>query len=311
MKTFQTTNIIAPIISVGTYWGRFGYESLWEDEEQKEHEEGRYVCDDYSHMKLGEALVEEANKVFAHVEPFKDVGVSFIRATAFGSPKEYNFGDDWLDLEFVVEDDFLDRAERKIFDPKYEKRFEKYIEDNWRSWDGFISSMPADSLADMHEVFRQLREDDCGIDDMRCFGSVIALLYEAARQDGELVADEDELYLSMTGQLLERFRGAYSLSDFCTILDADEVYGKFPEAKALLDDIAAARARLAEQYRKYCETGVPEEAKASQAKYVEERGEAFAAYEADVKSVIEQYWPDEGVVSSRLADIRENWEAEP
>lgn len=311
MKTFQTTTCIVPIISVGTYWGHFDYESLWMDEERNEHEEGRYVCNDYSHEKLGKALVEEANKVFAHEGPFKDVGVSFIRATAFGSPKEYNFGDDWLDLEFVVEDDFLDRAERKIFDPKYEKLFKRYIEDQWCSHNGFISFMPATSLNDMHEVFRQLREDGCGIDDIRCFGSVIALLYVAARQDGELVDDEDALYASMTGQLLERFKENYSLSEFCTILDADKVHGKFPEVKALLDDIAAARARLAEQYRKYCETGVPEEAKASQAKYVEERGEVFAEYESRVRAVIELYWPDEGEVKSRLAGIREEWEAEP
>lgn len=311
MKTFQTTTRIAPIISVGTYWGHFDYESLWTDAERGEHEEGRYVCNDYSHEKLGKALVEEANKVFAYEEPFKDVGVGLIRATAFGSPKEYNFGDDWLDLEFVVEDDFLDRAERKIFDPKYEKLFKRYIEDHWCSCDGFISSMPATSLDDMHEVFRQLREDDCGIDDMRCFGSVIALLYVAARQDGELVDDEDAFYASMTGQLFERFTKDYSLSEFCTVLDADKVHGKFPEAKALLDDIAAARDRLTEQYRKYCETGVPEEAKASQAKYVEERGEAFADYESGVKSVIELHWPDEDTVRSKLAEIREEWEAEP
>lgn len=308
MKTFQTTTNIAPIISVGTYWGHFDYESLWTDEEREEREEGRYVCNDYSHKKLGEALVAEATNVFAREKPFADDGVLAVRAVAFGSPKEYNFGDDWLDLEFDVEDSFLDRAEKKVFDPRYEKRFRKYIEDHWCSRDGFISSMPADCLDDMHEVFRQLREDDCGIDDMRCFGSVVALLFEAARQDEELVDDgDDAFYASMTGQLLERFTGNHSLSEFCTVLDADEVHKLYPDVKLMLDGLDAGRRDLADKLRKYLECDVSEDAK----KHVQEASDKRAGFindfEGKVKEAVETWHPESQRVKDRLEELREEW----
>lgn len=308
MKTFQTTTCIAPIISVGTYWGHFDYESLWSDDEREEREEGRYVCNDYSHQKLGEALVAEATNVFAHEKPFEDVGVLAIRAVSFGSPREYNFGDDWLDLSFDVADDFLDRAERKVFDPKYEKRFRKYIEDHWCSRDGFISSMPAGCLDDMHEVFRQLREDDCGIDDMRCFGSVVALLYEAARQDGELVDDEDDaFYASMTGQLLGRFTGNHSLSEFCTILDKDEAGKLYPGAGPMLARAEAGRRELADKLAKYCETDVPDSAKEKARKEVDERAKWIDDFADRVRGAIELWHPDSDRVKAELAELEGTW----
>lgn len=308
MKTFQTTTCIAPIISVGTYWGHFDYESLWSDDEREEREEGRYVCNDYSHQKLGEALVAEATNVFAHERPFEDVGVLAIRAVSFGSPREYNFGDDWLDLEFDVAEDFLDRAEKKVFDPKYEKRFRKYIKDHWCSRDGFISSMPASSLDDMHEVFRQLREDDCGIDDMRCFGSVVALLYEAARQDGELVDDEDDaFYASMTGQLLERFTGNHSLSEFCTILDAVEADKLYPDAAPMLARAEAGRRELADKLAKYCETDVPDSAKEKARKEVDERAKWIDDFTDRVRGAIELWHPDSDRVKAELAELEGTW----
>ncbi len=308
MKTFQTTTNIAPIISVGTYWGHFDYESLWSDDEREEREEGRYVCNDYSHRKLGEVLAAEATTVFAREKPFEDVGVLAIRAVSFGSPREYNFGDDWLDLEFDVADDFLDRAEKKVFDPRYGKRFGKYIEDHWCSRDGFISSMPASSLDDMHEVFRQLREDDCGIDDMRCFGSVIALLYEAARQDGELIDDEDDaFYASMTGQLLERFTGNHSLSEFCTVLDKDEAGKLYPSAGPMLARAGAGRRELADKLAKYCETDVPDSAKEKARKEVDERAKWIDDFADRVRNAIELWHPDSDRVKAELSELEGTW----
>lgn len=308
MKTFQTTTRIAPIVSVGTYWGYFDYDHLWSGYERDERGEGRYVCNDYSLSKLGDALAAEATQVFAQEKPFEDVGVLAIRASSFRSPREYNFCDDWLDLEFDVADDFLDGAEKKIFDPKYEKRFEKYIRENWCSRDGFISSMPATSLFDMHEVLRQLREDDCGIDDMRCFGSVIALLYEAARQDGEIVDDtDDDFYASMTGKLLERFTENHSLSEFCTILEPGEVYELYPNVKSMLDRADAWRKELVDKLAKYCETDVPEDTKKRVKEEANSRCKWIDDFENRVRNAIEFWHPYKERVEAELEEREDEW----
>lgn len=335
MKRFATNTNIAPVCDVSTYDGPFSYESLWQGDEEAEHEEGRLVCNDYNSSAMDERIVKEANLVFERHKPLKDYGVVSIKATKFGSPREYNFATDWLDLSVEVDETFFVKAKKAILDPANRKAVVKYAGNNWVSCDGFVSCMldristlsrdawkashygthmATDEdvekalIADLDEVFDAL-ENDTSEDMFREFGAILALLWLI-----EYPSDFDNSYDSpvygswVTEEMVEHLRGNSSLSEFCTVMDLGEATGKIPEAKALLDDIAAARARLDEQYRKYCETGVSEEAKARQAKYVEGYGEA---YESQVKSVIEQYWPNEDAVKSRLTDIREEWEAEP
>ena len=245
---------------------------------------------------------------------------------------------DWLDLSVEVDTTFFVKAKKAILDPANRKAVVKYAGDNWVSRDGFssqmlnrISELSRDTwkerhyglrmatdedvekalLADLDEVFDALG-NDTSEDVFREFGAVLALLWLIEYPSDFDQSDESPMYGSwMTDEMVEHLRGNSSLSEFCTVMDLGEACGKFPEAKALLDDIAAVRAALAEQYRKYCETGASEEAKASQAKYVEERGKAFAKYEAEVKSGIEWHWPNEDAVRSELAELREKWEMEP
>lgn len=335
MKTFVTNTNIAPICDVSTYEGPFSYESLWQCDEEAEREEGRLVCDDYKSSEMGERIVKEANRVFERDKPLKDYGVVSIKATKFGSPREYNFMTDWLDLSVEVDDTFFTKAKQAILDPANRKAVVKYAGNNWVTRDGFysqmlnrISTLSRDAwkashygthmatdedvekalLADLDEVFDAL-ENDTSEDMFREFGAILALLWLIEYPSDFDLSDDSPVYGSwVTEEMVDHLRCNSSLSEFCTVMDLGEACGKFPEAKALLDDIAAARARLDEQYRKYCETGVSEEAKASQAKYVDEYGKA---YESQVKSVIEQYWPNEDAVKAKLADIREEWEAEP
>ena len=339
MKTFVTNTNIAPVCDVSTYEGPFSYDSLWKSDEKSEREEGRLVCD-YNSAAMGGRIVEEANLVFERGKPLADYGVVSIKATGFGSPREYNFMTDWLDLSVEVDGTFFAKAKKAILDPANRKAIVKYAGDRWVSRDGFFSQMlnrisrlsrdawkarnrgtpmATDEdvekalLADLDEVFDTL-ENDPGEDMVREFGAVLALLWLIEYpSDFNLSPSYDgPAYGSwVTEEMIEHLKANSSFSEFCTVMDLGEACRKFPEAKALLDDIAAARARLAEQYRKYCETGVPEEAKASQAKHVEERGKAFTAYEARVKSAIEWHWPDEDAVRSELTDIREDWEMEP
>lgn len=337
MKTFTTNTNIAPICNVSTYEGPFSYESLWSCDEESEREEGRLVCDDYKSSEMGERIVEEANRVFEAEKPLAGYGVVEIRATKFGSPREYNFMSDWLDLSVKVDESFFDKARKAILDPANRKAVVKYAGDHWVSCDGFVSSMlnrlstlsrdawkarnygtrmATDEdvekalVADMDDAFGALARDESE-DPFREFGAVLALLW-LIEYPSDFDPDGDSVYGSwVTDEMVEHLRCNSSLSEFCTVMDLDEAFRKFPEAKALLDDIASARAALAEQYRKYCESGVPEEDKAHQAKYVEERGKAFAAYEAEVKSGIEWNWPNEDATRSKLSEIREEWEVEP
>lgn len=338
MKTFSTSTRIAPIVDVSTYDGPFSYESLWQPDEDDEREEGRLVCRDYGFKKMGERIVAEANRVFAKEKPLKDYGVVEIKATKFGSPREYNFTTDWLDLEVEVDDSFWHLAKDAIFKPENRAKIVGYAGEHWVTHDGFMSimlnrirtlsrdhwmhanfgtHMATDKevedalLADLEDAFGELA-DGASEDELREFGVVLTLLWLIEYPSDFDQSDDGPIYGRwVTDEMVEHLRCNSSVSEFCTVLDLGEALGKFPEAKALLDDVAAARARLAEQYRKYCETGVSEEAKASQAKHVEERGKMLSAYEASVKDCIEERWPDEGSVKSGLAELREEWEAEP
>lgn len=88
--TLHTSTNIAPIVDVSTYdGGPFSYESLWQSDEDAEREEGRFVCDDYDFAKIGNRIVEEANRVFEAERPLSQYGVVSIRATKFSSPREF------------------------------------------------------------------------------------------------------------------------------------------------------------------------------------------------------------------------------
>ena len=326
MKTFQTSTQIAPIISVGTYWGWFEYERLWGSQEESDREEGYFVCQDYSHQKLGEAIVKTANEVFAEEKPFKDVGVVSIKATKFGSPREYNFGDDWLDLDFEVEDGFFDRAEAKIFAPENRETVEKYIEEHWCSRDGFNSYMPCTrgnghwgepgkryedpDVLELRTVFQALRGEIelSDYDAWRWFGGVIALLYAIAVKDKEMQDDsDDEFYGSLTGLLLEKFEGNHSLGEFCTIMDLDEVEAKYPGVKELLSLSDKGKKELAEGLRKYLESDVSEAGKKRVKEEVDERNKRLDKFEESVRDAVEWNHPKEDAVKEKLEELCQQW----
>lgn len=202
-KTFYTSTRIAPIVNVSTYEGPFDYESLWQSSEDAERKEGRFVCNDYDCAKMGDRIVKEANRVFDVERPLSQYGVVSIRATKFGSPREYNFMTDWLDLEVVVDDSFWKLAKETIFKPENRTRIVEYAGNHWVSYDGFSSAMlnrisrlsrdhwrhthigthmATDKevedalLADLEDAFFALASDTSE-DEFREFGAILALLW--------------------------------------------------------------------------------------------------------------------------------------
>lgn len=253
-KTFMTNTQIAPIVDVSTYEGPFSYESLWQPDEESEREEGRIVCWDYDSKKMGERIVEEANRVFEKEKPLVEYGVVEIKAMKFGSPREYNFMTDWLDLHVTVDDSFFERARKAILDPENRKAIVKHCKDHWVSKDGFISFMlnrvrdlslnwwehehygrrmstdldiEAAVMADLREALALL-ENETSEDMYRDFGAVLALLWRF-----EYPADFDRSQSEswsgswVTDEMVEHLRGNSSISEFCTVLDKDEVKARF------------------------------------------------------------------------------------
>ena len=253
-KTFMTNTHIAPIVDVSTYEGPFSYDNLWQDDETYEREEGRVVCWDYDSEKLGERLVKEANKVFEEEKPIAGYGVVEIRATKFGSPREYNFMSDWLDLSVEVDESFFEEARKAILDPENRKTIVEHCKAHWVSKDGFSSfmlnrvkdlslnwwehvhygrSMSTDTeieaavIADLQEVLTLL-ENETSEDEERDFGAILALLWRFEYPGDFNKSCSDTWSESwVTDRMEENLRCNGSISEFCTVLDKDEIKERF------------------------------------------------------------------------------------
>lgn len=273
-KTFNTSTQIAPIVDVSTYDGPFSYESLWSADEEAEREEGRVVCNDYSFSMMGERIVEKANEVFEAEKPLEDYGVVSIKATKFGSPREYNFMTDWLDLSVDVDETFWTKAKEAIFRPENRTAIVEYAGEHWVSYDGFRSSMlnrisdlsrdhwmhthygthmATDKevedalLADLKDAFEGLAAETSE-DEFREFGAILALLW-LIEYPSDFNRSEDSLYGSwVTDEMIENIRCNSSLSEFCSVLDGDEVKKRFGRH---MIDFDARRAELAGELEKY------------------------------------------------------------
>jgi hypothetical protein len=332
--TFDTNTHIAPIVNVSTYDGPFSYDSLWEADEMSEREEGRIVCDDYDFSKMSKRIVDEANLVFRTSKPLEEYGVSRIQATKFGSPREYNFMTDWLDLEVtVVKRKFFRKAKRAIFDPANREAIVEYAGDHWVSRDGFWSMMlnrisnlsrdhwkhthhgthmatdpevEAALLADMEEVFDHL-EHGTGDDDLREFGAVLVLLWliEYPSDFGHGV--DHPCYGSwVTDEMIEHLQGNSSLSEFCTILEPDELKGKVGGS---LIDFGAYRDQVKAECDRYLTSGVGDASQARAKSWLKTVLEDVEEFEGKQQRCVELYAPKWDKVKDELNELREEWDA--
>lgn len=309
MKTFKTSTWIVPFVDVGTYWGPYEYDRLWGDdtEEREWKDDKSIICDDYSHQKVGEAIVECANKVFKEVKPLHDHGVVEIKATEFLSPKEYNFEDDALELEVQVTDDFLDRAERLIFADENWEKVKKYMKDHWESRDGFISSMPAATMIELRTVFTDLRNRKEGEelwDEFRMFGSVLALLMLVT---GFQAVPCDEWWDSLTGQIYEKFTENYYITSFATLLTKEEYEPKLKK-HLFFDELDEYEKTIEEQYTKYCESGVGKEAQAKASNWRHKVLKRVDDFRGDCRWAIGSDWPKVDKINDCLDELKEKWE---
>lgn len=333
-KTFTTNTQIAPIVDVSTYEGPFSYESLWQPDEESELDEGRIVCWDYDSKKMGECIVEEANRVFSNEKPLVEYGVMEIKATRFGSPREYNFMTDWLDLHVTVDDSFFERARKAILDPENRKAIVKHCKDHWVSKDGFDSFMlnrvrdlslnwwehehygrrmstdldiEAAVMADLREALALL-ESETSEDMYRDFGAVLALLWRF-EYPADFDKDLDQLYGSwVTEEMVEHLRGNSSISEFCTVLDKDEVEARFG---AHMIDFDRRRREFKADLGKYCSADFPDKARIEKVceRFRWKVGRVFNELEREQVRVIANHATSDrakdDAVNERLDDFRE------
>ena len=332
-KTFFTSTRIAPIVNVSTYEGPFDYESLWQSSEDAEREEGRLVCNDYDFKKMGDLIVEEATRVFDAERPLSQYGVVSIRATRFGSPREYNFMTDWLDLEVKVDDSFWKLAKEAIFNPENRAKIVEYAGNHWVSYDGFISEMlnrisrlsrnhwehthhrthmATDKevedalLADLEDAFSAL-STDTSEDEFREFGAILALLW-IIEYSSDFDRYGDSVYGSwVTDLMVDHILGNSSLSEFCTILEYGELDKRVKDALVDFDDFME---KTELSYEKYVKSGVGEASQAWAKAWLDVVRKDVEEREGDQRRVIENYAPDWDYVKNRLDELREDWEAQ-
>ena len=331
-KTFFTSTCIAPIVDVSTYEGPFSYESLWQSREDAEREEGRLVCDDYDFKKMGDRIVEEANRVFEAEKPLSEYGVVSIKATEFRSPREYNFMTDWMVLEAKVDDSFWNLAKEAIFRPENRARIVEYAGGRWVSYDGFSSAMlnrisrlsrdhwrhthvgtrmATDKevedalLADLEDAFFALASGTSE-DEFREFGAILALLW-LIEYPSDFDRSGDSVYGSwVTDLMVDHILGSSSLSEFCTIIEYGELDKRVKDALVDFDDFME---KTELSYEKYVKSGVGEASQARAKAWLDVVRKDVEERKDNQRRVIEDHAPNWDYIKDKLDELREDWEA--
>ena len=119
MKVELNTNIVKSI-TPGVYWNGLA-EAVRED------------CWDDFLKQYDEATKEKLDDLLVYTD-FCGAEISNIKRD---SPREYNFGDDELVFTIDLSDNIIDNIKRSV-----DEGFFKWAEENYHSYDGFISFMP-------------------------------------------------------------------------------------------------------------------------------------------------------------------------
>lgn len=153
----ETSTNIWPIACCGTYDGQpcdFDFlfnndmDDVWSWSSDGDHEIRNWM--DFDFQKWKEAIRKELNDLLLDEFPTSTnrfgVWIGPVKATEISSPREYNFTTDCALLDVEVQPDFVGKALSFLSDARDDdamrKRMDLWIEDCWRSRDGFSSWMP-------------------------------------------------------------------------------------------------------------------------------------------------------------------------
>lgn len=126
-------------------------------EEMPEYEEESDFDFDSYYNKFIPFVQEWANEVSERLYGY---GVNSIKVTSVGYPKEYNYGTDWMNVEFC--DEWRQKMLSNISKIVNDDKCKKYAETNYRSVSGYIFLGPEDLKEFEKEIIE--RKSDSGYD---------------------------------------------------------------------------------------------------------------------------------------------------
>lgn len=139
MKLNMNTSIL-PLINVGLYGTNLG--EFYQDIDEEYTDDFKQAICEYGKEKLEEILNEDSIKKF--------IGDFQIENVKFNSPMFYNYENDWLEFDFIVNiNSLLSTIYYNVID---DKDFWDYIKERYCSRSGFISFFPYEKEQYIHAI---------------------------------------------------------------------------------------------------------------------------------------------------------------
>lgn len=152
MKVELNTDI-CPIVIPDTYWA-----TEWC------HEVSEEMWEPFKQL-----LIDKAKDAIVYA--LDDLGIPYTKITmgGFHSPRQYNFGTDWIDFELEMPDDYVETIKANVRND--ENGFFRFAKEQFGSYDGFISFYPYEKekfyesedtsfIASMWIMYRMNEEND-------------------------------------------------------------------------------------------------------------------------------------------------------
>jgi len=173
METLKLTTNLLPIVNVGMYDSLLSPDNLINDYNIDEDKDNEYINYDSTEYwtNLFDISKFRAKILTLATEYIKDeikpiltglkLGISDIETVSINSPKFYNFENDMLYFDLIVEDQFNNNIIDKINNLSTDElnRFNAYLKDNYSSYDGFISFTSNNSLDVINNVLNYDERD--------------------------------------------------------------------------------------------------------------------------------------------------------
>jgi len=173
METLKLTTNLLPIVNVGMYDSLLSPDNLINDYNIDEDKDNEYINYDSTEYwtNLFDISKFRAKILTLATEYIKDeikpiltglkLGISDIETVSINSPKFYNFENDMLYFDLIVEDQFNNNIIDKINNLSTDElnRFNAYLKDNYSSYDGFVSFTSNNSLDVINNVLNYDERD--------------------------------------------------------------------------------------------------------------------------------------------------------
>ena len=212
----ETCTQVIPVIDVGMYdsvlspYDMFrDYDDNGDEIERSDEEWDRFDSAKYKEI-VGKAAAEIVNPLF---NGFEDkYGISVKSDGGITSPRYYNFETDELNLTVETADGFMEKALAAIDRFRQNERIVQYVNDNWKTRDGFWSFMP-ESINELENGIKTIEERPYWDRSLAGYACLCAI-------EADLIPNEDDEgydYLESSDfALYEEISGNHYFEEFLT-----------------------------------------------------------------------------------------------